>query len=598
MGRITDKGLSELLGNDSDHWDLIASSRVVTESGVTDLLGDPAVGRSPYSFFNRIKSRENHGAGGPFGTGGDHVGRDLSNKEKPEGLDSRGPNPMRQRKFLGYEFQGMLMFGPDGKPAFHSLWPEGTAPEDRKTLKVNLVTKVPDYVNDPNGTIKPFMDGRTAAFGGKTLNEAFEPVDMRVLEQVQKYAENFEKTFGIKIEISVDAPDDKTHISVMGFRDGDRRLNGFASFPKAMQGWNALKSYGHKPGFMVLNMDNVDAMPDKQVHDLFAHEFGHSIGWAHPHDLASFESLTQREAMEMTTMSYTDLEYRPFGDMKGAELGPMDYGLRKWVHNPPALNAGNGVYDLEKQHRETVKLNEHTKVFQREGILPASPMLAQGQNNELLGTENGDDFIDTNTGYSSQISHPETGAKQKFVLVEGHIDRVNCRGGNNKVVACRSGDQTITTGPGANELQFLYPDLQGQKTIHSNGTDTLVMTTSLLKKFDDMLVDRDGDDVVLRDADNKAAGSIRLTGQAIGKGINTLRVVDELGKTVFEKDVQHLNPESFRRHAIYEAKQVARNHVPEKPDVLPESHEQPRWEDRIKERLRGKGDINEGMGRG
>lgn len=594
MARITGKGLSELLGTESDHWDLVASSPVVTNEGTAEILDSSKLGRSPFSFFNRNKSRAEHGHGGAFGTAGDHVGRDLSNKEKPEGLDIRGPNPMRDRKFIGYEFQGMLMFGPDGKPAFHSLWPEGTPPEERKSLKINLVTKIPDYVLDPEGTVKPFMDGRTRAFGGKTLEEAFQPVDGRVLDQVKKYAANFEKTFGIKLEIVFDQADKDTHISVMGFRQGDRRLNGFASFPKAMQGWNSLKNYGHTPGFMVLNMDNVDAMPDKQVHDLFAHEFGHSIGWAHPHDLAVFETLTQDEAMEMTTMSYTDLEYRPFGKAQGAELGPMDYGLRKWVHNPPALNAGNNTYDLEQQHKDTLELNKHTRTFNQTGLLPASPMAAQGKNNSLLGTEAGNDFIDTNAGYSSQIVHPN-GTKQKFVLVEGHIEHVNCRGGNNKVVACKEGNQQITTGTGANELQFLYPDLRGEKTIISNGDDTLVLTTSLLRKYDDMLVDRDGDDVVLRDADDKTAGSIRLTGQAIGQGIKHLRVVDEMGKTVFDKDVSHLNPESLRRHAIYEAKQIAKTHVAEKPDILPERHENPDWKERLKkEELRRGRDINEG----
>lgn len=592
MAVVTAKGLLELLGKEADHWDLVASSPVVTEDGMDQLLGK-GLGRTPYSFENRIKNRENHGRGGPYGTGGDHVGRDLSNKEKPEGLDKRGPDPMHERKFIGYEFQGMLMFGADGKPAFHSIWPEGTPAEERKSIKVNIVTKVPDYILDPEGTVKPFMDGRTQAFGGQGIEDAFAPVDERVIEQVQKYAENFEKTFGIKMDVSFDEPDEKTHISLMGFRGGDRRLNGFASFPKAMQSWEMLKGYGHTPGFMMLNMENVDAMPDKQVHDLFAHEFGHTMGWAHPHDLAKFEDLTQREAMEMTTMSYTDLEYRPFGDMQGAELGPMDYGLRKWVHNPPALNQGNAVYDLEAAHAETVAKNAHTITYRREHILPAGPMLAQGKNNELRGTK-GDDFIDTNPGYSCQIKNPETGDKQKFVLVEGHVDRVKCIAGNNKVVACATGNQEISTGTGQTEVQCLYPNMTGEKTIVSEGKSTLVLTTSLLKKHQDMVTDRDGDDLVLRVGE----GSIRLSGQMVGKGISNLRVVDELGKTVFDKDVTELNPESFRRHAVYEAKKVAREHVPAKEDVQPERHEQPSWKDRIKAaRLREKGDINEGMTR-
>lgn len=595
MARITPKGLMELLGKDAEHWDLIASSPVVTQDGLDELLDETDIGRRPYSFKDRV-SREK-GRGGPFGTGGDHVGRDLSNKEKPEGLAPRGPDPMNDRKFVGYEFQGMLMFGADGKPAFHSLWPEGTPPEERDTLKVNIVTKVPDYVLDPEGTIKPFMDGRKQAFGGQSLEDAFAPADDRVIAAVQKYAENFEKTFGIKMEVSFDEPDEKTHISLMGFRGGDRRLNGFASFPKAMNSWDSLNGYGHTPGFMCLNMENVDAMPDKQVHDLFAHEFGHTIGWAHPHDLAIFEDLTQREAIEMTTMSYSDLEYRPFGSNDGAELGPMDYGLRKWVSNAPELNGGNQSYDLEAEHQRTLDLNQDTLTYRRERILPAVPMLAHGSNNELLGTAEGNDYLDTNCGYSSQISHPDTKTKQKFVLVEGHVERVNCRGGNNTVIACNTGNQEITTGEGINEVRFVYPKMQGEKTIRSNGSDTLVLTTSFMKQHDDLLCDRDGDDIVLRDADDKSAGSIRLVGQAVNKGVDKLRVVDELGKTVFEKDVSALNPESFRRHGVYEAKRAAEKHVPVKDDVLPERHEEKQWRERFeRERRRDGRDINEGPG--
>lgn len=600
MARITPKGLLELLGTEAEHWDLIASAPVVTRDGLDELLDESSIGRRPFSFKERV-GREK-GRGGPFGTGGDHVGRDLSNKEKPEGLDTRGPDPMNDRKFIGYEFQGMLMFGADGKPAFHSLWPEGTPPEARDTLKVNIVTKIPDYVQDPNGTVKPFMDGRKSAFGGQSLEEAFAPADERVIEAVQKYAANFEKTFGIKMEVSFDEPDEKTHISLMGFRGGDPRLNGFASFPKAMNSWDSLNGYGHTPGFMCLNMENVDAMPDKQVHDLFAHEFGHTIGWAHPHDLAIFEDLTQREAIEMTTMSYSDLEYRPFGSHEGAELGPMDYGLRKWVANAPELNAGKQDYDLEAEHQRSLDLNKDTRTFRFERILPAVPILAQGEGNSLLGTENGNDYLDTNCGYSSQISHPDTKAKQKFVLVEGHVERVNCRGGDNTVIACKDGKQEITTGTGKNELRFVYPDMTGEKTLHSNGTDTMVLTTSLLKKHNQITCDREGDDFVLADPDGNPAGTIRLAGQATGKGVDTLRVVDELGKTVFEKDMRGLAIDAFRSDVLEAAKTAAQQHVPVKPDILPETHEEERWRDRFKreqderERRRGGRDINEGPG--
>ncbi len=44
-----------------------------------------------------------------FGTGGNHVGRNLKNKQQPERpIDLAGPNPQRARKFLGDEFQDVF----------------------------------------------------------------------------------------------------------------------------------------------------------------------------------------------------------------------------------------------------------------------------------------------------------------------------------------------------------------------------------------------------------------------------------------------------------------------------------------------------------
>lgn len=55
MAVVTAKGLLELLGKEADHWDLVASSPVVTEDGMDQLLGK-GLGRTPYSFENRIKT--------------------------------------------------------------------------------------------------------------------------------------------------------------------------------------------------------------------------------------------------------------------------------------------------------------------------------------------------------------------------------------------------------------------------------------------------------------------------------------------------------------------------------------------------------------
>lgn len=554
MGAVTSKGLLELLGEESNQWAQINSCAVVSEEGLEEVLGNPTVNRDPYFLHDRIGEggRTRNDRGGPYGTGGDHVGRNLNNKFRPEGLDHAGPDPMRDRHFVADEFQGMLMYGPDGNPAFWSLFPEGTPPEERTVLKINIATKIPDYVLDPKGTIKPALDARKdSAFAGQTLEEAFTPVDERVIAQIRKYAEGIEKTFGIKLDIQVDRADDP-HITVMGFTNGSPGLAGFASFPKAMRGWERLEPYSHTPGFMCLNMDYIPTISDKQVHDLFAHEFGHSIGWAHPHDLALFRRLSSRDALTLTTMSYSDLEYTPFEGKGGAELGALDYYLRKWLANPPVLSEGNGVYDLDQQHRLTFERNKDTLVFRREKLLPVLPMIAHGRNNVLRGTAAGNDFLDTNPGYLSHITHPDTGATQKFLLVEGHLETVMGIAGNNTIIASQSGNQEILPGIGQNEIRFLYPAMQGVKTIISEGNDTLVLSEALFRSAPAIHARTAGDDVVLSFGECK----IRLQGHARGQGVSNLRVVDAHGQTILEKPIQELSAREIHTHVFWPAQKA------------------------------------------
>lgn len=539
---VTPEGLQELLGADSKQLDQVMSCEVVVPEKIKEVLGEgERVARDPYFLRERLESSHMARRGDPYGTGGNHVGRDLSNKFQPDALDKEGPNPHGDRRFFGKEFQGMLMFAPDGKPAF---WRDGTPPE---LLTINIATKVPPYATDPNGRLEPFLRGREqSAFGGQKFESALEAVDERVIAQVQSYAERFERTTGIKMNVVFDQPDEDTHISVMAFRNGSRSLNGFATFPKRMQGWQALEKYGHTPGIMCLNADNMDRYSDKLIHDLFAHEFGHSIGWAHPHDLAEFAGISREEAMELTTMAYTDLYYRPFDGMEGAEFGIMDYGVRKWVGNAPELNPGNLTYDLEAQHRLTLEDNKDTMTYRTKKLLPATPIMAHGENNELRGSM-GDDFIDTNPGYGCQIKHPETGAKQKFAMVEGHLARVLGIQGNNTIIAAQHHDQHIEPGIGTNEVRMVYPDLSGEKTLKCDGTDTLVVTTDLIGNAKTLTTEQDGDDLILQI--NEGAASIRLSGQAKGQGITTFRLVDGKGNQVFEANAKDLNRDDFH-HTI------------------------------------------------
>ena len=528
MGRISVKGLLGILGEESRQAYLFNSCEITTEEGLREILTNTDNARDPHYLSKKLGKDKGHNSS--YGTDGNHVGYDLTGKEKPQNPDQEGPNPAGTRQFLGNEFQGLLMFDLEGKPAFHSLWPEGTTAEDRKVLKINIATKIPDYAAAPDSPARQALGDRLP------LDEAFTPMDERVIAQIREFGERFEKTFGIALDIQTDHPDPQ--ITVMGYHHHTAKLAGFASFPPSMDGWDSLKSYAQSPGSVLLNTAKTSALSDEKIQGLLTQAFGHALGLAHPHDLAIFNTMSQREAIEMTTMAYGDLSYSAFDDV-GAKLGPVDYGLRKWVHNPPALNAGNAVYDLDAQHRQTYEANKDSLVFQHEGLLPASAILAHGENNELRGSAKGNDFIDTNAGYVSSIHHPQTGAVQKFMLVEGHLDRVYGLGGNNTIIAGNVGDQQVHPGKGTNEIQFLYPEMKGAKTLISEGKDTLVISEEVLKNYKSQ--HRDGDDIVL----SLGEGSLRLQGQAIGKGVSQMKVVNAQGLSVYEQAVATAIPQPY-----------------------------------------------------
>lgn len=562
MGSVTPKGLQELLGSDSKQREDINSYRPATVASLTELLGNSHAGRDPYSFQHRIKGKG--GQGGPYNTGGDHVGRELFNKLKPDTLDTEGPDPFKDRDFIGDEFQGMLMFGKDGTPAFHSLWPKDSAPEARSAIRVNIASVLPEAIESLPPLVKKSLDHRAGREGQK-IESMFAPVNDRITQSVNRYAQEFEKTFGIHLDVGTDQPDAQIH--VMGFQHGRiTSPHGFASFPQPMQEWENFYRISAAPGYVMMNLDKAEQLSDQQIDRMVAHEFGHALGLANPNDLALFRNVQALDALTLTTMANSDLVYNPIHEEAPTAplFGPLDLGLRKWVANPPALNKGNATYDLDALHHKSVQANKSTVTFKHTHLLPTLPIFAHGTNNTLVGTA-GDDYLDTNTGYISHIDHVRTGAKQKFTLLEGHIDHVRCVSGNNTVIASKTADQDIHTGTGTTDVRFVYPEMTGEKTIDAEGEVILTLTASVLKSLPDLRASADQGDIIL--SANQCQGKIRLQGQAEGKGIAQLRVVSERGHTLFEQDTHGLSADALQRDVIQKAVKVAFDHIPSAPDV-------------------------------
>lgn len=571
MGAATGKGVQVVLGPESKQHPLIAAFRVVTEEGVKALIARPQE-RDPFSQMKRFSNQ----ISGGYDTGGHHVGRVLSQKFNPGTLDVEGPNPMGSRSFLGDEFQGMLMFGKasEGKPAepaFYSLWPEGTPPEARRTLVLNIATnQIPPSMDDPQSRISQSLK-KLDVLLGRPMRSVFYPVGPDVRNAVRKFAQSFEKTYGIKVDIRYDVPD--AQINLLGYSEGKKdNTAGSASFPEAVSSWPKLEEFGHTPAYMLVNMDMAHKLDKQTIQELVNHELLHCMGLAHPHDLAIFRSLDMQSALGMTQMAYSDLKPVAVGRQEDVGFGALDFGLRKWVHNPPALNAGNAVFDLEKAHKAALKRNKRTATFRQAGILPTLSLFAHGRNNTLIGTQ-GDDYLDTNTGYISRVT--KDGAPMNAVLLEGHIEHVHCVAGNNTVVACKTGDQDIHTGTGRTELHLVYPGMTGTKTLDVQGQATLLLTASFLKSEPDLQVLAQGRETVLKGTNS----TLRVQ----GRGLSALKLVDESGHSLYEQTLDG-SPTALAS-AMKEAGTLAAAHQPKAPDVRPDMPDN--WQERVKRQQSG-----------
>lgn len=587
----------------------------VTEQGLDDFLqeGPSAFPPGPDTYLTpadcvtpRRHGHDNDGQDeidfdedAALSSNGDHVGRDLSNKQQPvHPLDDSGPNPHGDRLFYGDEFQGMLTFDAKGVPTFHSRFPEAKSVQDITELRVNIATKLPAYMTGDTPQAEEMEAMENDAFDGNSLEDVFARVDDKMVAQVERYAKEFEQAFGIKMTVGFDLPD--PHLSLMGYTKGDPNLLGFASFPPGINDWPELEGLGVHAGYMVMNNQYTETASEKEVYDLFSHEFGHTLGLAHPHDLALL-NMSKREALTATKMAYTDLKLRAFqhlvtdgegnpvlddkGEKQYSSFGPdegvLDLGFRKWVANPgkldhakqpdpnkPGYDGYNAVFDLEAHSEFAKKENARSIVFLRERLLPMVPMVAEGKNTVLKGTP-GDDFLDTNPGYASLVKVGGTRVKQKFVLTEGHMEKVLGISGNNTIIAAQNGKQEIHPGTGENEIRMLYADMKGEKTIVSEGKDTLVLTDELLEA--QSFKARKSNGAMTLTSDKGA----RIT--LAGEGVQKIRVVNHLGRVQAEIDVQGLSSTDLNREFLEgnawkkQAEQRAKKADPDLIDPLPQT---------------------------
>lgn len=540
---------------------------------------------------------------GPADLPGDHVnemsqeddrpflGVSLEGKVKPRNLPDQGKDPLGIRSFIGDEFPRMLMYGPpkvqrgfavnpetgeremvqqvveEAKPAFwsHFKKSDGSPIESMDDLKgqrlrINIATKLPDYMT--TGEIAAGMDARREfSFRGKSLEESFTPITDKVEKAWRRFAKEYEKTTGLKVDVrrdDSDSPHDEADVNmtVCGFAGGNPQLAGFANFPGAIKQWGGgLQSLGHEQGYMMLNQDycNSPLVDEDMIYDLVFHEFGHFMGMVHPHDLGAMR-MSQPEALNNTAMAYTDAKFTRFSGQEGAVCGAVDMGLRNYMPEPPELNTDHGqVYDMEVEYKRCLGENADSQVMAMTRMMPTIPIVNNGTGTVLRGSSNGD-IIDTEPGHVS-FRQNALGIKQGYALVEGHIEKVIGRAGNNHIFLSSKGSQEVHPGPGMNHIHIYAPNIGDNKVIHSTGNDKLVLHQDLFLANPDMKVEQDGNDIVF----TGKGGSITLKDQLVrGKGISSLAVLDDEGRAVMQQDTRRFTISGFNTDVIQPMKRHVR----------------------------------------
>jgi len=562
---VTDDQLRNILGKDTPN----ELSNPLVSYRTTDDLTTAILNKKP-------TDEHEHEGEGPEDDRRPFLGVNLTNKVRPADMPQKGKDPLGVRKFIGDEFPRMLLFAPPpmrhgfavhpatgqrvpaaiptgepAQPAFYSHWPAGTELKDMKVLKINIATKLPDYMK--KGTVAATMEGMSEfAFKKKSLEESFSPITDKVEKAWRRFAADYEQTYGIKLDVRRDDapdahPENEVNMTVAGFSKGHPQLAGFSNFPDSMSRWGAEMLSGHKQGYMMLNHEycNSPLADEYKIYDLIFHEFGHFMGMVHPHDLGAMK-MSQEEALNNTAMAYTDGKFTRFDGQEGAICGPVDYGLRGFMPNPPKINAKDGVvYDLEKEYKRCLGENADSRVMAMTKLMPSIPIVNHGKGATLKGSANGD-ILDTEPGHVSYRINA-LGVRQGYALVEGHIEKVIGRAGQNRIFLSSKGRQEVYPGPDGSQIHIYSPTLVDDKIIHSEGKDQLVLHQDIFLNNPDFKVEQKGNDIVF----SGSQASIVLKDQLNRKkGVASILVVNDEGRAVMQQDVTRFTIKGFNTDVI------------------------------------------------
>lgn len=498
------------------------------------------------------------------------------------------------------EDNGMLMTNRNGQPSLFNYF-DSTQPEDM-VLDVSISTSdvMPeDIYTHWNSLTRSRHDITPQQFRG---------INPETTEVIRYFFSEFEELTGIRVRIHENMPG--ADITIGGFI-GDHDYIGFASFPHRTE---------RSHGFMMLSMDYINKKLEvgktEAIKALIAHEFGHNLGLYHPFDDHVRTAMNDLQQDSVARMGYSN---HTFPEIAQTDIdvgyGPLDiFLIRRALAErgvaTPEINPDNNNYLLSALR--FWQFNQATAVDgDARDEIPALSIADSGGENQLTGTV-GNDLLVTQSGYCGLLDRDQQRIEilrngLPFCLVEGEFSVVRGGAGDDLILTANGTEQQIDVGSGVDDVALIHHNI-GIKTIitperppadiasvtgttvpdnltphgpaseHSTTTTSAVpniITTPLPGANSTTLtlhysvIERGimhatqvGNDIIITSEafSGRPIGQITLQDQLGGHGIDHVRIVNNTGDTLFERDTADLlSPEAWEAMVIDPAQIVVNN---------------------------------------
>lgn len=481
------------------------------------------------------------------------------------------------------EQNGMLLHDLRGRPAFANYFDSTKQGEMRLSVSLSTTDAMPHGLTDKLGQLTKY---RQTHVSSKVEREDYRAISPESAEVIRDFFREFEELTGIQVDVRENS--NNADIVIGGYLSQDDYI-GFASFPQEIPFVNHLPQ---NQGFMMLDTEylaqKIESGNIEAVLALVSHEFGHNLGFLHPHDDLVHTAMNDKQQDAVARMSYNNHTFPAIAATDiNSGYGPLEIhvlrdALRDLGVEPPRIHPGNDTY-LLSELAETQRNEARAKAGSL-ASLPALSLLDNGGSNTLEGTS-GRDLLVTEAGDCGLIDRDQEEIRlmrdgQPYCLVEGEFSVVRSGAGDDLILTANGTEQTVYLGSGNNEVAMIHsqvgdkeivtlpieedergmleqfgdavdglnpltedepePERATEETARDEkDTITMTMHQSLFRAAD-TVVQQSGDDIEINfyAMSGREIGSITLQGQAAeDRGINTFRVINDQADVLIEFDV-------------------------------------------------------------